>query len=103
MTGRDHGFTLHELMVALAVFAVFSAVAFGLGTQAHREHDWTKAYREDLRSCRSAMRALEADARAGRRILPAGSSVVVRGPAGDVEYRHEDGELDMTPGDGIWP
>lgn len=96
MTHSQRGFTMIELMISVAVLAIFSSVALSLSVQAKQEHQMVMAYHQDVRECRSALQSLEADILAASRVSTAADEVVLTVGGERIVYQLADGQLCVT-------
>jgi len=96
MNRTQRGFTMIELMISVAVLAIFSSVALSLGVQAKQEHQMVAAYHQDVRECRAALQSLEADILAARGVEVASDEVTVLVGNQRVVYQLADGRLRVT-------
>lgn len=77
MNRQERGFTLIELMITVAVLAVFSSVALTIGVQAKQDQQLVGGYQNDLRSCRAALCDLEGLLRQARRVEHIDDAIVL--------------------------
>jgi prepilin-type N-terminal cleavage/methylation domain-containing protein len=63
---REAGFSLYELMIAVAVLGVITAAVAGIAHAVHRADRVSAAYVEDLSGLRRAVVSVERDLRAAR-------------------------------------
>lgn len=92
-TTAQAGFTLIELMTAIALTTVLSGAMFALGNQANRSAATTTTLGDRLEGYRRAMRLLADDLRAARTVATgATGDVIVDSPEGQTTWRL-DGEV----------
>ena len=95
MVASQRGFTMIELMIAVAVLAVFSSVALSLGVQARREHRMVHGYQCDVLQCREALRSIERDLRSARQVAKVDDEFVLTVGDQQIVYRVCGGELQV--------
>ncbi|MCR9247679.1 MAG: prepilin-type N-terminal cleavage/methylation domain-containing protein [bacterium] len=89
----ERGFTLPELMVSVALLAILSGVAAGIGSQAWQEHETLSGYQADVADVRRALATVEVDLRDAGQVDRRSEDFVVTTPTERVTYRHRDHEL----------
>ncbi|MFK7740528.1 MAG: prepilin-type N-terminal cleavage/methylation domain-containing protein [Planctomycetota bacterium] len=94
------GFTITELMITVAILAVFSATAVGLAERSYQEHAAVTKYQSDVAECRKALRSLEQHARAAQDVTATADGVVFSIGAQRIAYSVADGELRIRGRDG---
>ena len=62
----NRGFTLMELMMVTVMMSAVTAISSGVIVTLHSSEKRTRAYVDDVNALRRAVRAVEADLRAGR-------------------------------------
>jgi prepilin-type N-terminal cleavage/methylation domain-containing protein len=95
MTG-ERGFTIIELMAAVALAAVVVAAASGLTVRVITSSAETAAYLDDVEQCRRAVRAIADDLRSGAGVVTIPGGLRVVGGAHPVRYALAAGVLTRT-------
>ena len=90
---RERGFTLVELMTAVALTAVLTGAIAGLLRHARIEATTAGRHAEQLGGFRKAVAALSADLRAARAVTIAANELAIATPDTDVVWRCRDGVL----------
>lgn len=99
MTARARsGFTLIEVMAAVGLLGVFTAVAISLSTHLFSSYRMVEGYSDDLLGCQRTLRAFRADIVAARDVVPETTGAKILAADGDVIYRLSDGRLTRTAG-----
>jgi len=93
MTASQRGFTLIELMIAVAILTVFSATALGLAVRSKQEHAMVSSYQRDLFECRAVLRSIEDHARAAHRVAVVAGGVEFAVGSQRIVYQVENGQL----------
>ena len=93
MNRLERGFTLIELMITVAILAVFSSVALSIGVQAKDEQQLISGYQHDLSTCRTALRDLEGLLRHARRVDRIDEAIVLFVGKEWITLRSHAGEL----------
>jgi prepilin-type N-terminal cleavage/methylation domain-containing protein len=87
------GFTLIELMSAIALLSILTTAALSLAATLMASNARCARYAADIMACRRALRTFEQDARTARQAIAEPNAIYLTGPGGGVTYRLADGAL----------
>ncbi len=97
----NRGFTVLELMVAVALISSFSVISLSLWHRAHDERIWAERSQRDVVEWRRALASLAGDLRAAHRVAPrSGEGLRIERATGVVDWEVRGGSLCRIEGGG---
>lgn len=94
--GRSGGFTLIEVMAAIALLSIFTAAAIGLSAHLFSSYRLVEGYSDDLASCQRTLRMFRGDVVAATEVRPEPDGVRIVAFDREIVYRLSEGRLTRT-------